>query len=418
MVYDFPETGRIYLDEASDTPLLPEALEETRRWLELVGDPARAYLEGIRARRAVEAARQDVAELVESSPRNIVFCSSATEGLNWLVRAALASSSTVLVSAVEHSAVTVPLQRLSKRFGCEPTVVPVTPTGKVDPDVFEEVLREAVSRAYGGRPGKVAVFCFVQHANHELGTLQPIEHLSEIAKRYGARLICDASMTVGRMPVSMKALGVSALVFSAHKFGGPKGAAAVALAGGLRPEPLLLGSAQERGRRAGPEDVAAICGMAAACRRVMEDLEAEERRQRELTAYLIDSATSAIESIRAIGERSDRAPHIAAFELARVQGEALVLALDKRGFAVHSGSACAAEGFEPSPVLEAVGVDSRRNLRVSLGRTTTRGQIEAFLAVLHEEVRRLERLATSFSAGGPTAAGKPPVGKRSTSAAE
>lgn len=389
--------SRVYLDHASESPLLAEAKQELTRWLDVVGDPARPFAEGLRLRRAIEEAREIVASFVGATPRGVVFCSSGTEGLNWLVRAAVESCDAIVTTKVEHSAVNVTLGRLASHAGVDVWEVPADRFGFVSPETFEAVLKEAVQKAYGGRPSRVAIFCFVQHANHETGTLQPTPEISEVARSYGARVVCDACQTVGRIPVDIEELGVAALVISGHKFGGPKGAAAVVLRPGIRPHPLLMGTAQERGRRAGPEDVPAIRGFAAACQRVAEDLDSEAEREARLVASLRNALLSRIPGIESIGHPTSRVPHIAAFQLPDIQGEAMVLALDKRGFAVHSGSACAAEGFEPSPILEAIGYDSRLNLRVSVGRTTSAEDISAFIEAFVEEARSLASLGASLT---------------------
>jgi cysteine desulfurase len=394
MVTHFPDTHRVYLDEASDAPPIEEAEEAYSRWFQTTGDPARPYVEGITARRAVEAARQDIARFVGATPRNVTFCSSATEALNWLVYAAAMTGAALVVSKVEHSAVTVTSRKLASELGLVLVEAEVDETGRVRPTAFEEAVSEAEAMARREKSSKVPIYCFVQHANHELGTIQPLAELAEIARRYGAKVIADAAQTVGRIPVDLHELGVSALVISAHKFGGPKGAGAVVTTPGFRPRPLLYGASQERGRRAGTENVAAIAAFGAACRRVSEDVASEARRQYELTDNFIQRLSGALHGVRVLGDRNERVPHIVSLELEGVQGEAVVLSLDKRGFAVHSGSACAAEAFEPSPILEAVGADSRRNLRISIGRTTTAAILERFLTVLREEIERLKVLAT------------------------
>ncbi len=399
MVADLSDNHRVYLDEASDAPLLEEAKEAYIRWLDALGDAARPYAEGLAIRRAIERAREDVAELVGVPPRNLTFCSSATEGLNWLVYSAAMSRSAIVVSQVEHSAVTATSRKLASELGVPLIEALVEPTGRLSLDSFEDALKEAADRAYEGKPTKTSIICFIQHANHELGTLQPLAELAEVGRRYGARIVADAAQTAGRIPVQMKELGVVALVISAHKFGGPKGAGAVALAPGFRPRPLLYGALQERGRRAGTENIAAIAAFGAASARVLQDIDSEAKRQRELTDRLADSALAALPGLRRLGHPSERVPHIVSFELPKVQGEAIVLGLDRKGFAVHSGSACAAEAFEPSPILAAVGADSRRNLRISVGRTTTDAHIDALLDALVSEVERLQTMAERIGRG-------------------
>ncbi len=388
------------MDEASDAPLLEESREELLRWAAVVGDPARPYAEGLGARRAVEEARGAVADLVGANPRNVTFCSSATEGLNWLVYSAALSGAALVISRVEHSAVTKPARKLAGELSLVLVEAEVDPAGRVTPESLEAAVSEAVDRAYGGKPSKTSIFCFIQHANHELGTLQPLAELAEVGRRYGARIVADAAQTFGRIPFSMAELGAVAVVASAHKFGGPKGAGAVVTAPGFRPRPLLYGAAQERNRRAGTEDVAAIASFGAASRRVAEDLHSEAARQAELTESFLEDLTASLSGVRVLGDRNHRVPHIVSLELEGVQGEAVVLSLDKRGFAVHSGSACGAEAFEPSPILEAVGADSRRNLRISVGRSTTSEMLEALRVALVEEVQRLRRLADRWEPPG------------------
>lgn len=374
---------RIYLDEASEAPLLPEAHEAMLRWIGRPADPSRAYREALEARAEIEEARGAVAGLVGARAREVTFTASATEALNWLVEAACTAHSCIAVSSVEHAAVYDSARRAEDEGRVEVVSITVNESGAIDLDDLEmKMLGDSP-------PGAV----FIQHANHETGTVQPLEEAAAIVGPSGADLIVDAALSAGRIPLDLKTSGASALVISAHKFGGPPGAGALICSRTYRPRPLLLGGNQERARRAGPENVAAIVGLGVAASTVIKDLESEAERERSLTESIWQAIEASISGVSRLGDADARAPHLLSIQIQGVQGEPVVLELDRAGFAVHSGSACSNEILEPSRILETIGVESRENLRLSVGRSTPENIADIFVPELARIVEQLRRLA-------------------------
>lgn len=380
------EPTRIYLDYASEAPMVEAARTAVLEWLDRYGDPSRIYSEALAARASVEAAREEVASFFGARQRDVTFTSSGTEALNQGVTAAARINGSIAVGAVEHSAVIDAARRLEADESLRVEKIGVRPDGTIDLASLAEVL--------ASQPESPAV-AFIQHSNHELGTIQPVDEAAEICHAAGASIIVDACQSAGRIPVTLEATGADALIVSAHKFGGPPGIGALITRRGFRLGPLIVGGTQERGRRAGPENVGAISGFGAAVASIRGDLAGEAARERELTKKMRDEITAQLEGVRLLGaeDDADRLPHIVAMELPGVQGEPVLLSLDQAGYSVHSGSACSNEILEPSHILEAVGGDSRRNLRVSVGRETTADQIDQFVPALATAVERLAELA-------------------------
>ncbi|MGH9179523.1 MAG: cysteine desulfurase family protein [Acidimicrobiales bacterium] len=367
--------GRHYLDHASTSPARPEVVEAMVPWLSglLAADPARVHTEGRMARAAVEQAREQVAALLGARSREVVFTSGATEAINAATWGATrARPGSVVAAAVEHSAV----RDAAARGPVE--VPPVDRLGRID----VSALLERVT------PGTALVHC--QWANHEVGTLQPVAEVVAACRERGVLVHVDAAAAAGHVPIDFRALDADLLSVSAHKLGGPKGIGALLVRRGLRLPPLLVGGDQERARRAGMENVPAIVGFGAACAAL--DVEGEARAARAGTDRLLAGAT-AVPGVTAYGDPAGRLPHIVCLGVGGVEAEAVLLGLDQAGVAAHSGSACSSEALEPSPVLEAMGVDAERSLRLSVGWSTTDGDIDAALRALPAIVDRLRRLA-------------------------
>lgn len=356
---------RYYLDHASTSPLRPEARSAMVTALsERHGDPSRIHAEGMAARVAVEMARGHVATLLGARPREVVFTSGATEAIATAIWGARSRGEHSVVTAVEHSAV-----RETAARG-PTTVVAVDGTGRVDPG--------AVLRSITPETGLV----HVQWGNHEMGTIQPVTDVVRGCREREVLVHVDAAQAAGHVPIDFQGLGADLLSVSAHKLGGPPGVGALLVRRGLRLDPLLLGGDQERARRAGAENVPAIVGFGAAAAALDADrLRAEGASARRLTDRLI-AGVSALDGVRAYGDPEHRLPHIACFGLDDIEPQAVLLGLDRTGVAAHSGSACSSESLEPSPVLEAMGVDAHRSLRLSAGWNTTDADIDAALDAL------------------------------------
>jgi len=371
---------RHYLDHASTSPLRPEAAAAIREWLDApAGDPSRVHQEGRTVREAVETAREKVAALLGVRPLQVIFTSGATEAVHAAVWAATwdRPGGAVLCAGVEHSSVRASSARLA------PLVeLPVDAVGRIDPDGVDAALEGA------GR-GVSLVHC--QWANHEVGTVQPVAEVVERCRRAGVTVHADAAAACGHLELDLHD-GPDFVSVSAHKLGGPPGVGALVLRRGLRVEPLFVGGQQERARRAGLENVCGILGFGAAAAALASGaLEDEAGAARAETARIAQAVLGVPGTVQ-IGDPDDRVPHIACFGVEGVEAEPVLLGLDRAGIAVHSGSACASEGLEPSPVLAAMGADPNHSLRVSVGWSTTDDDVRAFAAAFGRVVADLRAL--------------------------
>jgi cysteine desulfurase len=368
---------RVYLDHASTSPLRPEARAALVEQLDRAGDPARIHAEGLAARVAVEEARKEVAELVGARPREVVFAGGATEAIAAACWGAAARGAHQVVPAVEHSAV----RLAAERHGAV-TRVPVDGRGRV---AAEDVLAAV-------RPDTALVH--VQWGNHEVGTMQPVAEVVAACRERGVLVHVDAAQAVGHVDVDFRALGADLMSMSAHKFGGPIGVGALLVRQGLRLPPLLVGGDQERARRAGLENVPAIAGLGALCSELADGaVAADGAEQRRLTQRILDGVADGALGLVQYGDPVDRVPHIVCFGVEGVEPQAVLLGLDRAGIAAHSGSACSSEALEPSPVLEAMGVDAHHSLRLSVGWSTTDADIDRVLAALPTVLADLRALA-------------------------
>ena len=384
-------TARHFLDHASTSPLRPEALAAVVEWLGRSGDPGRIYEEGLTARVAVEQARDQVAALLATRPRSVVFTSGATEAIATACWGASARGAHQVVPAIEHSAV----RQAAARHG-DVTSVPVDALGRVDVAALMAAVRDDTALVH------------LQWGNHEVGTVQPVAEAVAACRDRGVLVHVDAAQAVGRLPVEFRALDADLLSVSAHKLGGPAGVGALLVRRGLRLPPLLVGGDQERARRAGLENVAALAAFGAVAGALAGDggarVAAEAADQRRLTDRILAAVgTSAASGDEAgfgglvpYGDRVGRLPHIVCLGVEGVEPQAVLLGLDRAGIAAHSGSACSSESLEPSPVLEAMGVDAHHSLRISVGWSTTDADVDRLLEALPRvlgELRALTRAA-------------------------
>jgi cysteine desulfurase len=367
---------RHYLDHASTSPARPEVIAEIVRWLQRPGgDPGRIHAEGLEARVAVETAREQVAELLGARPRSVVFTSGATESIAAACWGAAERGAHQVVAAVEHSAV-----RLAAEAYGEVTVVGVDGLGRVDPDELLGAVRDDTALVH------------VQWGNHEVGTRQPVAEVVAACRAAGVLVHVDAAQAAGHDPIAFDHLGADLLSVSAHKLGGPTGVGALLVRRGLRLRPLLVGGDQERARRAGLEPVSAIVGFGAAALALAGGgVEREAAHQRALTDRVL-AAVPGVEGVQVYGDPAERLPHLVCLGIDGIEPQAVLLGLDRTGIAAHSGSACSSEALEPSPVLEAMGVDAHRSLRLSVGWSTTDDDITAALAALPPILESLRRL--------------------------
>jgi cysteine desulfurase len=378
--------SRAYLDHASTTPTRPEALAALEAWPRLpAGDPGRLHEEGRVVRDALEEARRHVAALVGVAARQVIFTSGGTEAINAAVWGATRArpEGPVLCAAVEHSAV-----RDASGRAARVEELPVDRHGRL----VVEALRQRLDLPGRARPA--LVHC--QWANHEVGTVQPVAEVVDLCRAAGVTVHVDAAAACGHVPTDLDALDADLVSISAHKFGGAPGAGALVVRRGSRFEPLLVGGAQERGRRGGLEPLPAALAFGAAAAALAADdglvLQAEAARARRQLDALTEAALAA-EGVEVVGPSAeDRLPHLVCLGVHGVEAEPVLVGLDRAGVAVHSGSACSSESIEPSPVLEAMGADPSHSLRVSVGWSTTEADCAAFAEAFPRIVGELRAL--------------------------
>ncbi|MBI2709389.1 MAG: cysteine desulfurase [Actinobacteria bacterium] len=371
-------SGRHYLDHASTSPIRPEALEAVVRCLRgPTGDPGRVHTEGMTARAAVEEAREQVAVLLGARPREVVFTSGATESIAAACWGAAERGAHQVVPRVEHSAV----REAAGRSG-DVTLVSVDAYGRVDVDALVRAVRPDTALVH------------IQWGNHEVGTVQPVAEVVAACRERGVLVHVDAAQAAGHVPIDFGALGADLLSVSGHKMGAAPGAGVLVVRRGLRLRPLLVGGDQERARRAGMEPVPAVAGLGAVAGALAagDRLATEAAEARRLTDRVL-AGVRAVPGVRVHGDPEARLPQLVCLGVDGVEPQAVLLGLDRAGVAVHSGSACSSEALEPSPVLEAMGVDALRSLRVSVGWSTTDADVDAFLTALPDVLGGLRALA-------------------------
>ena len=384
---------RIYLDYAATTPFDPRVLEAMMPYMtEHFGNPNSIHSFGREARRAIDEAREKIAQLLNCQPSEIVFTSGGTESDNLALRGVAEAyrhkGNHIVTTAIEHHAILRTCKALED-MGFFVTYLPVDEHGLVSPEQVAEVVNERT------------ILVSVMHANNEIGTIEPITEIVRVVKEKRPDTIVhtDAVQTVGHIPVDIQELGVDLLSFSAHKFYGPKGIGGLFVRKGVRLVPQITGGGQERNRRSGTENVAAIVGMAKALELAVEEMPTELPRLQALRDELITGVLSRIPETRLNGHPTLRLPHNANFSFRGIEGEALLLQLDLNGIAASSGSACSSGSLEPSHVLLALGLDYELaigSLRITLGRFTTREHILRLLDLLPKVVEKLRALRGSL----------------------
>jgi cysteine desulfurase len=379
----------IYFDHNASTPVRPEAREAMAEALAGSGaNPSSAHREGQRARAAVERAREQVASLVGAAPAAVSFVSGGTEGDHAsVIGMALALEKrgrAIAISAIEHHAVHGAAEVL-ERIGFRVTHLPVDARGFLDP--------ASVPAAESGH-----TLVALMLANNETGVIQPVAEITARAHAAGLAVQCDAVQAAGKIPLDFAMLGVDALVISAHKLGGPKGVGALILRDDAPYEPLFRGSAHERGRRGGTENLPGIVGFGVAAECAAHELASESTRLLALRGRLEEGIRVAVPDAVIHGERAPRLPNTVNASFPGARSDHLLMALDARGVAVSAGAACASGAVEPSPVLKAMGVPPELAvcaLRLSMGRTTTAEDVDRVVAALGETVRAVRGSAAA-----------------------
>jgi cysteine desulfurase len=379
---------RVYFDYNATSPLSPEVIEAVAiASRDLFGNASSVHYFGQQAKAAVDTARSEIASLLNADPSEIVFTSGGTESDNAAIRGtAEALESTprrhLVTTAIEHEAVLNTFKALARR-GWETTIVPVEANGIVSIDRVREALRDDTA------------LVSVMHANNEIGTIQPIAALADLAHARGALFHTDAVQSIGKIPVDVRALHVDLLSLSAHKFNGPKGAGVLWVKRGTRLLPILTGGKHERNRRAGTENVPAIAGLGVAARQAREKLATEGARLAALRDRLEHGILTGVPNTVLNGDVSARVPNTTNISFDRIEAESLLIALDLEGIAVSTGSACSSGTLEPSHVLRAMGFNAHRtqnSLRFSLGAYSTEAQVDFVLETLPRLVTKLRGL--------------------------
>ena len=375
---------KIYADNAATTKMSRAAIEKMTPYLyECYGNPSALYSLGQRAKDALEEARETVARLIGAEPREITFTSGGSEADNQAIRSMAEAGAKkgkrhVVSDAIEHHAVLHTLKRL-EREGFEVTLVPVTPEGVVEPEAVAAAIREDTC------------LVTVMTANNEIGTIQPIKEIGEICRARGVVFHTDAVQAVGHIPLSVGELGVDLLSASAHKFHGPKGVGFLYAKRGAPLSSLIEGGAQERGRRAGTENVAGIVAMAAALEEAVAGIDDNAKRLIPLRDRLI-AGLARIPHGALNGDPVRRLPSNVNFCFEGIEGESLLLLLDDRGIAASSGSACTSGSLDPSHVLLAIGRPhgvAHGSLRLSLGEDATEAEVDYMIAEVADVVSYL-----------------------------
>ncbi len=380
---------RIYLDHNATTPVDAVAAEAMIGALQhLFGNASSVHYYGQQAKSALDEARTAVSSLIGAEPAEVIFTSGGTEADNFAIRGvAEALEPTgrkhLVTCGIEHEAVLNAYKALARR-GWKTTVVPLDPTGIVSLDRVREAVTDETA------------LVSIMHANNEIGTIQPIAGLADIAHARGALFHTDAVQSAGKIPVDVRALGVDILSVSAHKFYGPKGIGALWVRRGVRLSPFLNGGKQERNRRAGTENVPGAIGMGAAARLAAQKLDAEAVRLSALRDRLESGVLASVPNTEVNGDRAARVPNTTNISFDRIEAESLLIALDLEGVAVSTGSACSSGTLEPSHVLKAMNLSSHRaqnSIRFSLGASNTSEQIDHVISILPRIVAKLRTLS-------------------------
>lgn len=390
---------KIYLDYAATTPLDSDVLEKMQPFFTTdFGNPSSVHSMGQSALEAIDKARQNVANFLNSSPSEIIFTSGATESNNLAIRGVLshyyakngknAPKPHFITSTIEHHCVLETIEELEKMDLIETTFLPVTSDGLVELDKINEAVRENT------------IFISIMYVNNEIGTIQPIEEIGKLIKKLNAdrknKIIfhSDAVQAINYLNCDVEMLGVDLLSFSAHKFYGPKGAGALYIKKGISLKRIQTGGAQEFNLRAGTQNVTGIVGLGEALLKVKSQNGKEKIK--ELRNYLIEKVLKEIPNSYLNGHREKRSPNNANFRFDNIEGEGLLLSLDMEGICASTGSACSSGSLDPSHVLLALGLrheQAHGSLRLTIGKHTTQEEIDFTVEKIKEIVARLREIS-------------------------
>ena len=387
------EVQRFYFDHNATTPVSPAVLEVlVPALLEVYGNASSIHQHGQMAKQKLEIARRQVAGLIGCDPKDLVFLSGGTEADNLAilgtVRANSAARKHVVTTTIEHPAVLNTCRQL-EREGVEVSYVRTGSDGLVDPADVHRALRPET------------ILISVMHANNELGTIQPIREIATLAREAGILLHADGVQAAGKIPVDVKSLGVDLYSISGHKFHAPKGIGALYVKHGTRLGPIQYGGRHERERRPGTENVPGAVALGQAAASAIENLATETARLAALRDRLEAGILERLPACGVNAGRSPRTPNTTNIFFDGLEGEAMVISLDLKGFAVSSGSACSSGAVEPSHVLLAIGLSrerARASLRFSLGHSNTEEQVDALVDAVAESAAHLRKLSPTYTA--------------------
>jgi cysteine desulfurase len=382
--------SKVYLDYAATTPVDERVVAAMEPYFnQQFGNPSSVHTFGQRAEAALEAARESVAQGLNCRPDEVIFTACGSESDNLALRgAALAArkdrdANHILISPVEHDAVTRTAEQLAQVFGFELQYLPVDEYGMVHPEAVAERLRDD------------AAVVSVMYANNEIGTINPVAEIGALCREKGIPFHSDAVQGAAHLSADAAALNVDLMAIGAHKFYGPKGVGALYVRNGTPLVPILTGGSQESGLRAGTHNIPYIVGLAEAFRLVQDERQGREQRLHTMRDHIVGRILEEIPDARLTGHPTMRLPNHASFVFKGADGNALLTLLDVEGYACSSGSACKTGDPEPSEVLTALGLTAEwalGSLRVTLGKDTTIGEVEAFLEALPGAVERVRGL--------------------------
>lgn len=386
------EKRRLYMDYSATTPVKKEVLDEMMPYYTTYfGNASSFHQFGREAKEGLDKAREQVAALINAQPREIFFTNGGTESDNWALQGVAFSRKNkgnhIITSKIEHHAILHTCEYLEKVHGFEVTYLDVDADGKVDLEQLKQVISDNT------------ILVSIMYANNEVGTIQPIKEITEIAHKYGALMHTDAVQASGNIPVDVKDLDIDLMSMSSHKIYGPKGIGALYIKKGIKIHNFIHGGAQEKKKRAGTENIPAIVGYGKAAELAKANMEHHVTELTRLREKLINGIVETIPHIKINGHRTDRLPGNANISFEFIEGEGILLLLDQLGIGASSGSACTSGSLDPSHVLMALGLPhelAHGSLRLTVGDFTTEDDIDYILENLPKVIARLRDLSPLY----------------------
>jgi len=386
------EKKRIYMDYAATTPIKKEVVDAMMPYLtEHFGNPSSVHGFGRDVKKAIDESRMTIAKAINAAPEDIFFTGGGSESDNMAIKgiafAYKDKGNHIITSKIEHHAVLHTCEYLEKHHGFEVTYLDVDKDGIISLDELSSAISDKT------------ILITIMQANNEIGTVQPVKEIAQLAREKGVFFHTDAVQALGNIEIDVKDMGVDLMSFTAHKIYGPKGIGALYMRKGIKLHPLIHGGSQERKKRAGTENVAGIVAFAKAVELATKDIQGHANRQMQLRDHLIDSVLSRIPHTRLNGHRQKRLPGNANFCFEFIEGESILLSLDLLGVAASSGSACTSGSLDPSHVLMALGLPheiAHGSLRLTIGDMTTREDIDFVVDNLEKIVIRLRELSPLY----------------------